>query len=123
MRLYTVQMSNWRQAAVFGIEVLDITVKSGDPVFAPTWDIVRGVKSGHITPAEYTRVYTQLMRDSYKANCGRWNEVLTKEAVALMCYCPDGAFCHRHVLADIFGKCASHYGLEFVNRGEIRNKR
>ena len=32
-----------------GTEGLDITVKSGDKVFAPSWEIVLGLKDGKIT--------------------------------------------------------------------------
>ena len=45
-----------------GKDRLDITVKSGDRTFAPTWDMVMDYKSGKITQEEYTEMYYDLMR-------------------------------------------------------------
>lgn len=118
MIAYTIQLSKWRWAAIFGIEVLDTTVKSGDKTFAPTWDMVNAVKSSEITEEQYTELYTELMRKGYKDNKERWLEVLKKDRVAFACYCPKDTFCHRHLLVDILGKCAAHHNIEFERGGE-----
>lgn len=122
MRLYTIQMARWRQAAMFGIQVLDTTVKSGDKVFAPSWAMVSDIKTGAITEAEYTERYVQAMRFSYRRNQERWLEVLNMEAVALACYCPAGVFCHRHLLADMLCKCAAKHKIPFELRGELAKR-
>lgn len=122
MRLYTIQMARWRSAAMFGIQVLDTTVKSGDKVFAPTWDMVNDVKSGTISEGAYTELYLRMMRNSYRHNKKRWLEVLNMEAVALACYCPSGCFCHRHLLADMLCKCAAKHNIPLDFRGELTKR-
>ena len=106
---------------VRGMEgVLDITVKSGDPVFAPTWDMVMGWKQGWMSQDEYVRRYTEMMRESYRRNKDRWLEVL-KHDVILTCYCRAGDFCHRYLLRDMLVKVAIANGIEAIAKGEIVN--
>lgn len=95
-----------------GIDALDITVKSGDPCFAPTWAMVMGWKKGEITDAQYTEMYYARMRESYRTNRSRWEEVLSHSSVTLLCYCPKGTFCHRYLLADILVKLGAERGTE-----------
>lgn len=83
---------------------LDVTVKSGDKVFAPSWEIVMGYKNGSISAETYTEKYIQMMRLSYKKNRSRWEEVLKMDEICFCCYCAKNEFCHRHILADIFKK-------------------
>jgi len=122
MDLWTIQMAKWRIARDLEITFLDTTVKSGDSVFAPSWEIVLGVKSGAITPDEYTVVYTQLMRESYRNNKQRWLEVANTEQVAFACYCPEGHFCHRHILAHMFDRVCQQNGIRFKLRGELSRR-
>jgi uncharacterized protein YeaO (DUF488 family) len=93
MQIYT--------CTVYGYPGLDITVKSGDKVFAPTWDLVMGYKKGRISEAEYRRQYIALMRVSYREHKARWLEVLAMPEVTLCCYCKPGHFCHRTILAEL----------------------
>lgn len=121
MEVYTIQLARWRLCKARGIPLLDTTTRTGDPVFHPGWDIVTGVKDGHITEEEYTEVYLGRMRESYLKNASRWNEVLKMEQVALACYCSPGKFCHRHLLKDIFMKLCRHHDVPFTYQGEIRD--
>lgn len=98
---------------------LDISRKSGDAVFAPTWDMVNGYKACLINTQEYTTEYYELMRQSYKNNFKRWMEVLSMNSVTLCCYCPPTEFCHRHLLVDILTKVASRHGVKVEYKGEI----
>lgn len=118
MDLWTIQLSKGRKAEAAGIPVLNTTVKNGDKVFAPTWEIVLSVKNGSITPLQYTEVYNQLMRDSYNRHRGRWIEVCSMPIVAVSCFCPDGKFCHRHLLADMFIRVCNKHGLPVRHLGE-----
>jgi hypothetical protein len=61
MDLYTAQISRFREAKNRNIPYIDTTVKSGDSVFAPSWDIVMGHKGGTYNDAQYTYVYKQLI--------------------------------------------------------------
>lgn len=88
---------------------VNITVKSGDRVFAPTWDLVQGMRNGKITEDEFKEKYYELMRQSYKKNRAKWKALLEKEEVVLVCYCPIGAFCHRYLLVEILEKLGAIY--------------
>jgi uncharacterized protein YeaO (DUF488 family) len=95
MRIYTGSVRRFH-----GPSKLDITVKSGDKTFAPTWDLVMAYKKGHIAWAEYRERYTTLMRASYREHKARWLEVLGMDCVTLCCYCRPGEPCHRTILAE-----------------------
>lgn len=89
-----------------GTDRIDITVKSGSgigKIFAPTWDMVMGVKNGTLSNEEYTATYYQLLTD-------RWNthskeilefvEMVKTFPVTIVCYCQKGSFCHRYLLKE-----------------------
>lgn len=119
MDTWTIQMGQYRLAKQLGIPLLDTTVKSGDKVFAPSWEIVLGVKSGDISPEEYTEQYTHLMQTSFMANQSHWLHICNMPEVAIACYCKSGVFCHRHLLVKMFEKICTRYTIPFNYRGEI----
>ncbi len=86
---------------------LDITVKSGDKVFAPTWDMVKYFKAGRLSWEQYEAMYYNRMRNSYRENRARWDEVLTMDEVILVCYCETDDNCHRRLLKEYFVKCGA----------------
>jgi len=98
---------------------LDISIKSGDKVFAPSWDIVMGVKNGSVSMPQYVDRYHDLMKKSYLSNTSRWMELLQMDVLVLCCYCRAGEFCHRHLLADMIIKTARFFGIECTYGGEI----
>lgn len=79
---------------------MDITIKSGNKAFAPTWDMVMGYKNKTISEDQYTTQYLQMLNDSYKKNKSEWDKLLAMESVTFVCYCPKNNFCHRHLLAE-----------------------
>lgn len=90
-----------------GDDRLDITVKGRDPVgkvFAPTWKMVMKTRQGKMAWEEYKEMYKELMRTSYRAHKDIWHEVLNREKVTLVCFCPEGGLCHRYLLADCLEK-------------------
>lgn len=95
-----------------GPDRVDITVKTGLQAFAPTWDMVMGYKRGSITKEEYTARYHDMMVASYAENRATWEELLARDRVVLVCFCPSGAFCHRVLLAHYLEKLGAHYGGE-----------
>lgn len=120
MELFTIAISRWRVARQYKIEMVDTTVKGKNPLFAPTWDLVMGSKQGEITPEEYRIQYRRLMIDSWKRYRPQWEEFLRREdPVAIACYCPAGAFCHRLVLKDIFEELCGLLNIEFRYYGEL----
>jgi uncharacterized protein YeaO (DUF488 family) len=95
-----------------GSDALDVSVKSGDACFAPTWAMVIDWKKGKITNAQYTEMYYARMRESYRTNRSRWEEVLALPSVTLLCFCKKGTFCHRYLLADMLVKLGAERGTE-----------
>ena len=86
---------------------LDITAKSIDPIgkaFAPSWDIIMGLKDSSINAQEYTDAYHKQMVDSYVINRDAWDSVAKRNSVTFACFCKPGAFCHRILLAALFHK-------------------
>lgn len=120
MELFTVQMSNWREVAQRKIELVDTTVKGKSLLFAPTWDMVMGHKSGQVSDAQYTHLYYEKMRGSYLNHQAQWQEFLQRtEPVAIACYCPPDCFCHRHLLRDILQRVAGSLSIPFIYYGEL----
>lgn len=119
MELYTTQLSKWRQVKQKNIPLLDTTVKSGDRVFAPSWNLVARIKAGAIDSEQYTHLYKEMMRESYRSNKNRWLEVAHMDRVAIACYCPSGQFCHRLVLVDLFKALCAFHQLPFTYCGEL----
>lgn len=102
MRLYTLQMGKWRLAQAKGFALIDTTVRSGELAFAPTWEMVKASKAGTLSPEAYTEQYRALMLTSVRTHAKLWREISALDDVALLCYCPAGTFCHRHLLAGYF---------------------
>lgn len=119
MEIYTVQMSKFRLAQTLGIPTVDITVRSGRPEFAPDWNMVMDLKRGQLTSEEYAKRYREKMLLMYNLYRPEWQAFLKRPKVAVMCYCPAGVFCHRHLLVDIMEKLTTRLYLPFYRGGEI----
>lgn len=122
MILTTGRVQEMSTPKYYGTRCLDITVKSGLKLFAPTWEMVRAFKNGTLSEEEYTEQYKALMRQSYKEHKGTWGRVLIdnrNSTLVLCCYCKKGDFCHRHILADILETLAKDIGVEVIRREEV----
>jgi len=95
-------------------DILDITVKSGTKVFAPTWDMVKRVKNVTMSEIEYMDKYYIMMLESYKHNRQIWDDILQKDKIIFACYCDAGDFCHRILLAGYFEKLGGIYKGELI---------
>ena len=115
MELYTIQMGQWRKAKELGVEVYDITLKSGDTNLAPDYELLKVYKAKRITDQQYTKRFFGLIDARLKENPDLFKPILDKPKVALMCFCNPDGFCHRFLLADYLEK---HYKAKYV--GEIR---
>ncbi len=98
MHIYTAQYK------YNGLDRLDVTVKGQDPLgklFAPTWEMVMGIKNNTMTQEQYTQRYVQML------TLVEWEELglfaQQRGSVTLVCFCKPGAFCHRVILA----RCAA----------------
>jgi uncharacterized protein YeaO (DUF488 family) len=88
---------------------LDITYKTGDPVFRPTKELVFAFKNYNITETQYSTRYLELMLNSYSVNRNRWDEVLNMDRITFVCYCANGKFCHRLLLVYYFVQLGAIY--------------
>lgn len=105
-------------------DMLDITVMSGKggagDVLTPTWDIVQYVKSGEITPEEYTELYLKLLRNRYADRPSEFHDLLKRERIVMACYCgTEVNHCHRHVAADVLRKIGLATGTLVHVMGEV----
>lgn len=101
-----------------GQDRIDITVKGNHIVgklYAPTWDMIMGLKNGKIIEDQYTQMY-------YKMLCDRWENKDYRETtlslvdmvttgsqsvghprgITFVCFCPAENFCHRYLLVKWF---------------------
>ena len=119
MQLFTIQVGSWRLAKALDIHFVDTTVKTGDSIFAPTWDMVMAYKDGTLSESDYTKLYIELLRSSYRDHKGDWIEILKLPKAAIACYCKAGDFCHRLLLRDALEKVAKANNLPFEYMGEL----
>lgn len=117
--IYTVQISNARAAHAEGLTVYDITVKTGDPIFAPTWQMVMDYKSGKLSEAAYESEYREMMHNSMRRFPHRWDHLMEHERLALACYCRPGRFCHRQILKEMLIEREGRKGEEVLDMGEV----
>ena len=93
-----------------GPDRFDITVKGGaNMAFAPTWEMVRKYKSGGLSEAQYTAMYIAAMNESICNYKEAWDTLLSMDEATLVCFCPAGTFCHRHILAQILERLGARY--------------
>ena len=118
--VYTAQISGLWKAEP---DAMDITIKSSrglGAVFAPdTWDMVMGVKRGTVSTETYRHWYLSLLRRRYRQDRTVWDSVLARPRAVLLCYCPVGQFCHRHLLAEVLGKLGADYRGEILPTGQF----
>ena len=120
LKIYTIQIAVAKSLELIkDSRYLDITVKSGDKTFAPTWKMVMGTREGKISQEKYTRQYYDLMRQSYRQNRKRWDEILAMDEIILACYCRADSFCHRNLLKDMLMKRGAVYVREIKTQRDI----
>jgi hypothetical protein len=109
-----------------GEDGLDITVKSATGVgrlLAPTWAMVGGVKHWKhdkaLTSEAYTTLYYDLLRSRFRADRQPFLDLVQRGRLVLLCFCPAGTFCHRHLALDILEKIATANGVTVIRGGEL----
>ena len=103
MILYTYQLAHHRRLAgkyAGEIVLIDTTVKTGYVQLQPRWDMVTGVKNKTLTEEEYTRQYRAILHYWWFRDPLFFDDLIALPTVALGCYCPAGAFCHRHLCVE-----------------------
>ncbi len=113
MKLYTAQLNKYS-----GEDLVDITIKSGNKSFSPTWDMVKRFKSGELNEEDFTSLYKKLMEESIHNNHMDWLGLIQKQEATIACYCREEWFCHRYLLAEIIKEFAEKQGINVVYDGE-----
>ena len=102
-----------------GSDRLDISRKTGDPHFAPSWklltpqlDLRRAGRETDETWRSYAAAYVEEIRAASKTPEGQraWKALLAREVVTLTCYCLPGERCHRHLMAAVLWKLGATLG-------------
>lgn len=120
MDLYTIAIPQWRKAKERGIELFDITVKSGYKPFAPYDDVLWAYKRGEVSDEEYTQLYLEKLRKRFIEAPEDFQQFLEKSGpVAVACYCRAGKFCHRHLFVGFIQEVADDNGYTVRYAGEI----
>lgn len=122
MVIYTLQLSKWRLAKAKGILAIDITVKSGINLFAPDWDFLMAYKNSPKGPDDeeaYRVAYIAKLNRGYRENPQAFLELFQHELLVVMCYCPEGVFCHRHLFVTALQQMARKLNLPFLAGGEL----
>lgn len=123
LKLWTVQLAKWRLVQQLKIPLVDITVKTGDKRLAPSWDFLMEYKnSAKDEEAEkiYTEKYRAKMNAQFRADPDPLVGILFMGEVAIACMCPDGKFCHRHLLATGLVNLGKRYNVEVILMGELK---
>ena len=105
-----------------GSDKLDVTVKSGRGIgreLAPSWELVRGFKSGKLSWEEYETGYLEMLRKVWIEKRWVFRRLFRMGRVTFVCYCKSDAQCHRRLLREVVVKIGAKYGLEVVDGGEL----
>ncbi|AMR59770.1 hypothetical protein SEGD1_123 [Enterobacteria phage SEGD1] len=69
--------------------------------------------------AAYTKRYLQKLSRLFDEDTDKLIEILRQGEVVLMCYCPPGKFCHRHLLVSYLIEIGEWFGYEVIYMGEL----
>jgi hypothetical protein len=81
-----------------GTDGRDITIRAGLPV-SPTWRMIKEYKAGTLSKAQYTTKYIDIL-EANKQAVYDWITSLPERLVVFLCFCPEGEFCHTHLLIE-----------------------
>jgi len=120
MDVYTIAIPQWRKARDRGIELFDITVKSGFEPFAPYKDVLYAYKRGEVTDDQYTEIYLKKLTERFREAPEDFQGFLERTGpLAVACYCTAGKFCHRHLFIRYMRQIADDNGYHLNYKGEI----
>lgn len=118
-QLWTTQMSGWRLAQAQNIAFIDITVKSGIYLFAPTWDNLLAYKRGELNTVDYTDRYLAKVAATVQTHPEAWSELARNQNMVFACYCKAGDFCHRHIFTTMMARYLQTTGNRVQIMGEL----
>jgi len=116
-QIWTARIHQHRQVRAAGIYFFDITAKSGDKDFAPTWDNLTSYKRGQLSMEDYAERYLNKLDELPEA---AWEKIKEHKRVAYACYCAPGEFCHRHIFAHEATTRLAKQGFLIERMGEFQ---
>jgi hypothetical protein len=98
-------------------DAFNVTRKSGDPYFAPSWPLFLAMRAIRKTGREptydewriYAKTYLKEMQLSYERFPAPWEALRARQRVVLTCYCVNLERCHRKLLARILERLGASY--------------
>ena len=105
-----------------GFHAGGITVKSGRKELAPDWDFLMADKYSSkdaVAEREYTIKYLYKLERLLDTDAEVLVSLLRHDDLVLMCYCPAGKFCHRHLLASKLQEVGMMFGIDVELYGEL----
>lgn len=117
--IFTLQMSMWRFARDLNIPYYDITVKTGNKLFAPTWEDLIAYRNGEISNEEYSRRYYAKVVPTIRTHPQEWNKMAEHKTFAFACFCKPGNFCHRYLFAMLYIDYLKSHGATVEFMGEL----
>lgn len=119
VEVYTIQMARWRVLKNTGIEIIDITLKSGDRRFAPDSQLFNDYRYNGLSDQDYKDRFTNLMRQRYRQDPYLFDELLGRDKIALACFCGGDKPCHRYLVEDMMSKVAKSRNINYEYKGEF----
>jgi hypothetical protein len=119
IEICTIQLAKWRLAKREHYHILNITAQSGLACFAPEFGNVRAYKNGELTEEQYVERYMLKMRDSYVRFKDDWARLKGHPKIAIACYCPKDAYCHRRTFSELVQKYLAAENESYVFKGEL----
>ena len=115
-QIWTARIHQHRKVRAAGIHFYDITAKSGDRDFAPTWENLMEYKRGEMDMEEYGLRYLGKL-DQLPDSA--WEKIKEHKRVAFACYCAAGEFCHRHIFSNQVASRLAKQGFLIERMGEF----
>ena len=122
MKVMTIQLAKWRKVKS-PMVLMDASIKSGNPLLAPTWGLLSEYKSGLVGDVEYEQRFKDIIKTRWNTTAEfrqLINDMVVKEDIQVIgCYCAAGAFCHRHLLVEFLNQYCVKNNLPFEYLGEL----
>lgn len=111
-------------------DAFNVTRKSGEPTFAPSWSLLRSVldiRAQGLTQTEtewkaYVKSYATEMQASHRTSRPAWEALLARQRVVLTCYCSDPQRCHRRLLGLILERLGATFKGELPDPDEAQRE-
>ena len=100
-----------------GDDRVDVSVNSGQFIFAPPKHLIFDYRFGKITGNQFQKAYIACLAKSYMNQRYTWDTLLRGNRIVLVCSCnAKGKACHRHVIIQFLKE------LGVVYKGKLKQR-